>query len=89
MSKFFDSDIQIQMLVIVIKAVIMSAGWLNFKVLPTDEILGHQFDKRLESFAQCYLQSFCCGFLKKNNISTLVLEKQTKNIQNKKTRVYS
>jgi hypothetical protein len=45
---------------------------LNFDVklmvslkTPRDGILGHQFDKRLESFAPCYSQSLLLADLKK------------------------
>jgi hypothetical protein len=44
-----------------------------------DEILGHQFDKRLESFAPCYST---CGFYRKP-YSTLVLKIHTKEIREK------
>jgi hypothetical protein len=51
-----------------------------------DGILGHQFNKRLESFAPCYLQSLAStsGFQRKP-YSSLVLKILSKNPQNKKT----
>jgi hypothetical protein len=50
-----------------------SSGWqpslarngLNFFKWFRDGILGHQFDKRLESFTPCYSQSFCWWIFKK------------------------
>jgi hypothetical protein len=39
-----------------------------------DGILGHQFDKRLKSFAPCYSQSLLLADLNGNHSLTLVLK---------------
>jgi hypothetical protein len=50
-----------------------------------DEILGHQINKRLESFAQCHSQFILLADFKENRTySYLVLK-----ILTKKTRIYS
>jgi hypothetical protein len=54
-----------------------------------DGILGHQFDKRLESFAPCYSQSFYWRIFKENQTILWVQKYIQKNSRNKKTRVYS
>jgi hypothetical protein len=50
-----------------------------------DGILGHQFDKGLESFAPRFLQSLLLG----KPYSTMILKIHTKNQRSKKTQVYS
>jgi hypothetical protein len=57
---------------------------------PRDGVLGHQFNKRLGSFAQCYSQCLPQADFKENHrYSSLVLKILTKNTRNKKTQVYS
>jgi hypothetical protein len=43
-----------------------------------DEILGHKFNKRLESFAPCHLQSLLLADFKRKPFSSLVLKLLTK-----------
>jgi hypothetical protein len=54
-----------------------------------DGILGHQSNKRLESFAPCYSQSLLLADFNENQWSSLVLKILLKNQGNKKTRLYS
>ncbi len=46
---------------------------MNFEQsqLSRDEILGHQFNKRFESFASCYSQSLLLAILKKTKKTKL------------------
>ncbi len=53
-----------------------------------DGILGHQFDKELKFFAQCYSQSFTGGFLKKTRLYS-GFKIHTKIRETNKPRVYS
>jgi hypothetical protein len=46
-----------------------------------DGILGHQFNKRLESFAPCYSQSLLLADFKRKPYSPLVLKILTKKIR--------
>ncbi len=43
-----------------------SLHWKNKKKVTRDGILGHHFDKRLESFAPCYSHSFYWWIFKEN-----------------------
>jgi hypothetical protein len=45
----------------------------TFWLVPKDGILGHQFNKRLESFASCFSQSLLLADFKESSYSTLVL----------------
>jgi hypothetical protein len=54
-----------------------------------DGILGHQFKKRLKSFASSYSQSLLLADFKENHTLLSFLKILTKNPRNKKTQVYS
>jgi hypothetical protein len=54
-----------------------------------DGILGHQFNKRLESFAYDIYSPFCWRILKKTILYSGFNNPYNKNPRNKKTRVYS
>jgi hypothetical protein len=54
-----------------------------------DGILGHQFNKRLESFASCYSQSLLLADFKETILFSGFSNHYKKNREKKKTRVYS
>jgi hypothetical protein len=54
-----------------------------------DGILGHKFEKRLESFAQCYSQSLLLADFKENHTLLWFYKSVQKIPQNGESRVYS
>jgi hypothetical protein len=56
---------------------------------PERKFLNINFNKRLETFAPCYSQYFLLADFKENHNSSLVSKFISKNLRNKKTRVYS
>jgi hypothetical protein len=56
--------------------------------LARDRILGHQFNKRLESFAPCYSQSFILADFKENQLYSGLINPSKKSAKQENSSIF-